>query len=589
MAAWRAAVVYFLGAGVFVEQQVLSVRTVADLEDDANLVNKANSEEAMASLAVKCAIASNVLSYPDTEVDMTEQTRQEQYGDPTILAANGLSMPDKDGEKSFVPVEVRDRAEAEEYGYQWYRADGEEVVGNTPINGVARGRTAADVQRELPLGAEALFLMNERAHARTTMQKAGWTLRQRYVKPTVDGDPEVYIGVEVAGVRFDIWLRQEGSKPRQMMITCRGSYSSSDVVDIWKWLGDLLKAPEFAESYATLFQKYVDADVVPVATAQIKTWFGTAAAAAWQGTAPGKHNASLMGDRTDAAMKRRVQANGYFELLPSLADWIIYLMGEHDVSIKDCIVTGHSGGGARAHVLAELLYHKAGKLAPPSVITFNVPGYYDRYLEVLQYNGVQPSLIAEEYSHPVDFWSTAVQSYPSSQSMRKLHLFELKDAHKAKLRALCRDLVGTSGTGLFVLKARAYKSCRHITHTGFALYKNLVMAPLRFYRSDQVAQSEEELATLIHRAADQQEIEATLPNVGVKVDAQLGCPHCRQRFDDQRELDLHQKFIHGAGLEQGDLPAVAAQQVASSSTGSTLQGTATGAAVSPRTPAAKKK
>eukprot|EP00419_Tripos_fusus_P008389 CAMPEP_0172677042 /NCGR_PEP_ID=MMETSP1074-20121228/14406_1 /TAXON_ID=2916 /ORGANISM="Ceratium fusus, Strain PA161109" /LENGTH=61 /DNA_ID=CAMNT_0013494819 /DNA_START=119 /DNA_END=304 /DNA_ORIENTATION=+ len=36
--------------------------------------------------------------------------------------------------------------------------------------------------------------------------------------------------------------------------------------------------------------------------------------------------------------------------------------------------------------------------------------------------------------------------------------------------------------------------------------------------------------------------DGTLTNVGIKLDGQFQCPHCRQAFADDRSLQLHLQF-----------------------------------------------
>lgn len=501
MAAWRAAIVYFLGTSAFVEQQVLSVRLGADSFDGTDLVEQ-NSEAMMTvGIDVQCAIAANMLAYPDSEVDLP--TKAASFGDPTLLNNNGIHRPDEEGETGLAPMEVGSHQEAAAAGYQWYKMGSSEVVvGQTPIPGLIHGSTATDLLKHA-LGQEALFLVNERAHARKKLEQAGWTREGQYVKPTVDDDPQNFDGTEVTGVRFDLWLQQEHAKPARMMITFRGSQSTNDMIDIWKWVGNRLVSGTFAESYATLFQQYVDSDVVPAATSCLMTTLGHMAAAYHQGRQKYEHNRTLLGGNGDAALPQRVQANGYFELLPPLAEWVLRKMEHYSVSTANCISTGHSAGGARAHVFAELLNHKTEAGQHPSVITFAVPGYHDRYQEVLQHYGVAPSLVAQEFSHPVDFWSAAIQPVGPSDSNRALHLLALPDLHKEKLKNICGPLVGTSGTGLLVMNARAYKSCRHLTHATFPLYKYLVMAPLTWMRQGDVDAVEASVSQLFARADEE--------------------------------------------------------------------------------------
>ena len=38
--------------------------------------------------------------------------------------------------------------------------------------------------------------------------------------------------------------------------------------------------------------------------------------------------------------------------------------------------------------------------------------------------------------------------------------------------------------------------------------------------------------------------DGSLENVGTKLDAPIQCHHCRQRFMDQRALELHLKFVY---------------------------------------------
>jgi len=43
--------------------------------------------------------------------------------------------------------------------------------------------------------------------------------------------------------------------------------------------------------------------------------------------------------------------------------------------------------------------------------------------------------------------------------------------------------------------------------------------------------------------------DGTIQNVGVKMDGKVQCPICRQKFNDQKSLALHQKFIHDSKEE----------------------------------------
>ena len=42
--------------------------------------------------------------------------------------------------------------------------------------------------------------------------------------------------------------------------------------------------------------------------------------------------------------------------------------------------------------------------------------------------------------------------------------------------------------------------------------------------------------------------DGSLENVGTKLDAPIQCHHCRQRFMDQRALELHLKFVRAISI-----------------------------------------
>ena len=42
--------------------------------------------------------------------------------------------------------------------------------------------------------------------------------------------------------------------------------------------------------------------------------------------------------------------------------------------------------------------------------------------------------------------------------------------------------------------------------------------------------------------------DGSLENVGTKLDAPIQCHHCRQRFMDQRALELHLKFVRARSI-----------------------------------------